>query len=263
MRVHGDYHLGQLLVAEDGFVVIDFEGEPARPLAERRAPQAPAARRGGHAALARLRGTHSRAPDRTTRRSSPTLWLATARGGRSLRRTTETRPGHAESVIRSSGLEIEKACYEVRYEAANRPDWVWLPLEAARSRPGRQRRCRIWRGAPYPLGATWDGEGVNFAIFSEHASASSCACSTRRAAASQRIRLPERTDFVWHGYLPGLRPGQLYGYRVHGRYAPREGHRFNPHKLLLDPYAQRLDGADHRGATRIFGYPHRQPRTRT
>ncbi|HEY6609486.1 MAG TPA: glycogen debranching protein GlgX [Candidatus Limnocylindria bacterium] len=101
---------------------------------------------------------------------------------------------------------------------------------------------RVWRGRPYPLGATWDGSGVNFALFSEHATSVDL-CLFDADGAEQRIRLTEQTDLVWHAYLPDARPGQRYGYRVDGSYAPRDGHRFNAAKLLIDPYARRLDGA--------------------
>src|ERR671936_2819404 len=98
---------------------------------------------------------------------------------------------------------------------------------------------RVWPGNPYPLGATWDGEGVNFAIFSEHATGVQLCLfdEPHDAKASHEIDLHERTDLIWHAYLPDVRPGQLYGYRVDGPYAPSSGHRFNPNKLLLDPYA--------------------------
>jgi glycogen operon protein len=111
---------------------------------------------------------------------------------------------------------------------------------------------RVWRGRPYPLGATWDGSGVNFALFSEHGSAVDL-CLFDADGAEQRIRLTEQTDLVWHAYLPDARPGQRYGYRVDGPYAPREGHRFNAAKLLIDPYARRLDGAV-RWDDALFGY---------
>jgi isoamylase len=102
----------------------------------------------------------------------------------------------------------------------------------------------LWAGSPYPLGATWDGEGVNFAIFSRHAEkVELCLYDEQGKRETQRIALRERTDFVWHGYLPLVRPGQLYGYRVHGAYAPEKGHRFNAHKLVLDPYARSIVGA--------------------
>ncbi len=110
----------------------------------------------------------------------------------------------------------------------------------------------IWRGAPHPLGVTWDGAGVNVAIFSEHATAVDL-CLFDEAGHEERLRLRERTDLVWHGYLPGIGPGQRYGIRVHGPYQPQEGHRFNPHKLLLDPYARWIDGTIH-VTDRLFGY---------
>ncbi|HET7141685.1 MAG TPA: glycogen debranching enzyme, partial [Candidatus Limnocylindria bacterium] len=99
----------------------------------------------------------------------------------------------------------------------------------------------VWRGAPYPLGATWDGNGVNFALFSENAWVVEL-CLFDADGAEQRIRIPERTDQVWHAYLPGIGPGQRYGYRVQGPWDVAAGHRFNPAKLLLDPYARRVDG---------------------
>jgi len=103
-------------------------------------------------------------------------------------------------------------------------------------------RRRIWPGSPYPLGATWDGQGVNFALFSAHAEKVELCLFDDRGRETERIALPEYTDEVWHGYLPDARPGQLYGYRVHGPYDPMNGHRFNAHKLLIDPYAKALSG---------------------
>ncbi len=102
----------------------------------------------------------------------------------------------------------------------------------------------IWPGRPYPLGATWDGSGVNFALFSENATKVEL-CFYGGPDGNQdagRVMLPEYTDCVWHGYIPDMRPGQLYGYRVHGPYEPEQGHRFNPAKLLLDPYAKAIAG---------------------
>jgi len=99
-------------------------------------------------------------------------------------------------------------------------------------------------GRPYPLGATWDGEGVNFALFSEHAErVELCLFDPKGRRETARLVLPEQTDQVWHGYLPDARPGLLYGYRVHGPYRPEDGLRFNAHKLLLDPYARDLVGS--------------------
>jgi glycogen operon protein len=114
---------------------------------------------------------------------------------------------------------------------------------------------RVWPGRPYPLGATWDGAGVNFALFSEHATkVELCLFDSRDSAKeSQRIELREQTDQVWHCYLPDVLPGQQYGYRVSGPYEPANGHRFNPSKVLLDPYAK-LIGRDVRWDDSLFGY---------
>jgi len=104
-------------------------------------------------------------------------------------------------------------------------------------------RWRIWPGQPYPLGATWDGHGVNFALFSAHAEkVELCVFDAKGVREVARLVLPEYTDEVWHGYLPDARPGLLYGYRVYGPYEPQRGHRFNANKLLLDPYAKDLAG---------------------
>src|SRR6266446_5946265 len=114
----------------------------------------------------------------------------------------------------------------------------------------------IGPGHPYPLGATWDGAGVNFALFSAHASAVDLCLFDTPESPYERLRLPltECTDEVWHGYVPQLQPGQCYGYRVYGPYAPHEGHRFNPAKLLLDPYAKAIAGRT-TGHEVLFGYP--------
>ncbi len=110
-------------------------------------------------------------------------------------------------------------------------------------RAATQPVTEVWLGSPHPLGATWDGEGVNFALYSPHSQkVELCLFDESGRHETARIALPERTDETWHGYLPGARPGQLYGYRVHGPYAPDKGHRFNPHKLLLDPYARAIVG---------------------
>jgi len=94
-------------------------------------------------------------------------------------------------------------------------------------------------GSSFPRGATWDGAGTNFAIFSANATrVELCLFDSTGQQELKRIELPEFTDEIWHGYLPGVGPGTVYGYRVHGPYAPDEGHRFNPNKLLLDPYAR-------------------------
>src|SRR5258708_11565292 len=113
---------------------------------------------------------------------------------------------------------------------------------------------QLLAGKPWPLGANWDGLGVNFAVFSAHATNIELCLfdpSGRREVA--RLPLPECTDEVWHGNLPDAKPGQLYGYRAHGPYEPRAGHRFNPNKLLLDPYAQELHG-ELLWSDALFGY---------
>ncbi|GAB6057907.1 glycogen debranching protein GlgX [Desulfonatronum parangueonense] len=113
---------------------------------------------------------------------------------------------------------------------------------------------RVWPGSPIPLGATWDGSGVNFALFSAHAEkVELCLFESDGITESARISMPEYTDEVWHCYLPDARPGQLYGYRVHGPYKPLEGHRFNHNKLLLDPYAKILVGSL-KWNDALFGY---------
>ena len=114
---------------------------------------------------------------------------------------------------------------------------------------------RQWPGQPYPLGATWDGKGVNFALFSEHATGVELCLfdSPDAEKESARVRFTEYTDHVWHAYLPEVLPGQLYGYRVNGPYDPKQGHRFNPNKVLLDPYAKGI-GRDVKWADEVFAY---------
>ena len=120
--------------------------------------------------------------------------------------------------------------------------------------------AQLDRGVPYPLGATWDGLGTNFAVFSGNAERIElCLFDSGGRREIQRLELPECTDEVWHGYLPDARPGLIYGYRVHGPYRPQDGHRFNPHKLLLDPYAKRIAGML-RWSDALFGYRINSPR---
>ena len=111
---------------------------------------------------------------------------------------------------------------------------------------------RVWPGAPAPLGASFDGEGTNFAVFSQHATRVELCLFDADERPSGQIDLL-RTEDIWHAYLPDARPGQLYGYRVHGPYAPAEGHRFNPAKLLLDPYARAISRTMHWDEA-LFGY---------
>jgi isoamylase len=113
---------------------------------------------------------------------------------------------------------------------------------------------RLISGSPYPLGATWDGLGTNFAVFSAYAERIElCLFDPTGRREIERIPLPECTDEVWHGYFPNAQVGLIYGYRAYGPYEPQNGHRFNEHKLLLDPYARRLAG-ELRWSDALFGY---------
>jgi isoamylase len=113
------------------------------------------------------------------------------------------------------------------------------------NRPANDRYAspsRVREGLPYPRGASWDGKGTNFALFTANGTRVELCLFDADGNETARVDLPEYTDEVWHGYLPDVKPGQLYGYRVHGPYEPENGHRFNPNKLLLDPYAREIVG---------------------
>ena len=116
-------------------------------------------------------------------------------------------------------------------------------------------------GTPYPLGASWDGAGVNFALFSQHATGVELCLfdAPESEIESARVPLRERTNCVWHTYLPGVAPGQLYAYRVDGPYEPADGHRFNRHKVLLDPYARALAGRELTWRDELYGYRRDDP----
>ncbi|HYI90421.1 MAG TPA: glycogen debranching protein GlgX, partial [Beijerinckiaceae bacterium] len=132
------------------------------------------------------------------------------------------------------------------------PDRTTLQGEPAS--PQALHRSRVREGLPYPLGATWDGLGVNFALFSAHATkVELCLFDERGEQELERVDLPEYTDEVWHGYLPDARPGTTYAYRVHGPYEPEAGHRFNHNKLVLDPYAKQIVGSLEWNPA-LFGY---------
>src|SRR6185312_4953445 len=113
----------------------------------------------------------------------------------------------------------------------------------------------VYPGSPFPLGATYDGEGVNFALYSENAEGVDLCFfdETDTGVETARIPLKEMSHYVWHAYIPGIKPGQLYGYRVHGAYDPQNGHRFNHHKLLIDPYAKSISGSI-QWHDALFGY---------
>src|ERR1700761_153005 len=110
-------------------------------------------------------------------------------------------------------------------------------------------------GEAFPLGATWDGKGVNFALFSENATGVELQLFKHPAdeLESEKIEITEKTGYIWHVYIPDISPGQLYGYRVSGPYEPENGHRFNPNKLVLDPYAKGI-GRDVRWCDEMWGY---------
>ncbi len=118
----------------------------------------------------------------------------------------------------------------------------------------------VWPGKAYPLGASYDGSGTNFTLFSEVAERVEL-CLFDEDGNETRHRLPEVDGFIWHGFLPGIEPGQRYGYRVHGPYDPAEGHRCNPNKLLLDPYAKAIDGT-FQWEQSLFGYNFGDPDSR-
>lgn len=114
---------------------------------------------------------------------------------------------------------------------------------------------RVWPGKPYPLGATWDGRGVNFSLYSENADKIELCLfdAANQGQPAATVEMVDQTDLTWHAYLPDVRPGQLYAYRVHGSYDPRNGHRFNANKLLLDPYAKAI-GRLPNWSDRMHGY---------
>ena len=116
----------------------------------------------------------------------------------------------------------------------------------------------VWPGKPFPLGASWDGEGTNFSLFSENAEGVEL-CLFDDADREQRVAVVDRTAFQWHCYLPGVGPGTRYGYRVHGPYEPQRGLRFNPAKLLIDPYASAIDGPVDYAAANVLPYPRGGP----
>jgi isoamylase len=129
-----------------------------------------------------------------------------------------------------------------------------MQARARVAKPHVVRHSRLREGRGFPLGATWTGLGVNFALFSAHASkVELCLFDDHGRREIERIELAEFTDEVWHGFLPDARPGTIYGYRVHGPYEPKKGHRFNPNKLLLDPYAKAVVGQIEWNPA-LFGY---------
>ena len=111
----------------------------------------------------------------------------------------------------------------------------------------------VWPGSPFPLGATWDGNGTNFSLFSEHAERVDL-CLYDDADGEICVPFTDRTAFNWHGYVPEIGPGRRYAYRVHGRYDPAQGHRFNAAKLLIDPYAKAIEGQVRHSEANVLPY---------
>ena len=151
---------------------------------------------------------------------------------------------------------MRRECSDWERESGNADRSEWHTTDRAMDRISSSHKLinSVWPGEPHPLGATWDGEGVNFALFSEHAErVELCLFDSRGRREVTRVELTEQTDLVWHCYLPEARPGLLYGYRVYGPYEPQHGHRFNPSKLLLDPYAKSIVGPL-RWSDAHFGY---------
>ena len=120
---------------------------------------------------------------------------------------------------------------------------------------------QVWPGTPYPLGATTDPQGTNFALFSEHAASVELLLydPSKPSRPTHVVPLTEKSSFVWHCYLPDIKPGQLYAYRVHGPYEPEQGHRFNAAKVLIDPYAKAIDGGI-QWDDALFGYTLNHPK---
>jgi pullulanase/glycogen debranching enzyme len=143
----------------------------------------------------------------------------------------------------------------IPYDAVQLRGVIFLYLAVLATATVGDHTMRVWPGISYPLGATWAGKGINFALFSEHATRVELCLfdSVDAEKEAERMPLPEFTDQVWHAYLLEVLPGQLYGYRVHSPYDPEQGHRFNPNKVLLDPYAKSI-GRDVRWADALFGY---------
>src|SRR4051812_6465560 len=128
----------------------------------------------------------------------------------------------------------------------------FMPQPGAPAQEDIPYMTQVWPGTASPLGAAYDGTGTNFAIFSEVAEKVEL-CLFDEDGTEQRVELPENDGFVWHGFLPGIQPGQRYGFRVHGPYDPGQGLRCNPNKLLLDPYAKAIDGSIDWDES-VFGY---------
>src|SRR5579875_680997 len=137
--------------------------------------------------------------------------------------------------------QANKSCWNLRFRPAFSGCAHWRAWGEYMTFEGKSSQAAE-AGDPATRGATFDGEGVNFALFSGYAERVEVCLFDANGNETERVTLPEYTDEIWHGYIPGLKPGQLYGYRVHGPFEPEKGHRFNPNKLLIDPYARHILG---------------------
>jgi isoamylase len=198
----------------------------------------------------------------------------------SMARTTKADDSEADKKSRKAAKEPEAAAEaspEASQQAEQEDEADAEEAKAAESRARAEKKARaaaardaalaqleeripVWPGSPYPLGATWDGKGTNFALYSENATAVELCIFDKPddTTPSRTVRLREQTAFVWHGYLPDVGPGTYYGYRVNGYYDPSRGLRYNPFKLLVDPYAKALAGSV-RWEHHPYGYMFDQP----
>src|SRR4051812_11839155 len=155
--------------------------------------------------------------------------------------------------LRGRPLHARRRAPRARRRRASRPRRSPAAMSTPEPTTTTASTREAWPGRPFPLGATWDGQGTNFAIFSENAQRVRL-CLFDDAEVEEQIELPERTAHVWHGYLPGVAPGQRYGFRVDGPYDPSNGHRFNPSKLLIDPYAKSIEDGIRWDAANVLPY---------
>ena len=202
------------------------------------------------------RASRAAAESESAHASPPDLVYAsqsdTGSAGDRASKATDFSPGATEVHADATGPEhgdVDPSVYADTHAPlrADAPHPAGAPAHAPHVRTDARTHKKpitaVWPGSPYPRGATFDGEGVNFSLFSQHAEkVELCVFDSTGRRELQRIQLNERTDDAWHGYLPEARPGLLYGYRVHGPYEPERGHRFNPHKLLIEPYAKHIQG---------------------
>src|SRR5688500_1827941 len=227
----------------------------------------PGCTRACHASPSRSSRKHSTVPPDGSRR--PISRAGYTRVSLAISRSPERSSAGSPDTLVSCHLPSARLTTSRR--EAPRGAGVWAICESGRSKSKsdtsmrlnnlscrcqyNDARMRLWPGSPSPLGATWDGAGVNFAIFSAHATAVDLCLFDTASDRLESVSLPlqERTDCVWHGYLPGARPGLLYGFRIDGPWDPARGLRFNRHKLLLDPYARAI-GRDPLWHPSLFAY---------